>query len=174
MLAFLGTFSFHLTSAPPLPQLLIVLASGFFAFQPSARCGLGVRCMARTGTTVDAATFTTTTGSDAGATTFDLVEILNRSRNLEVARLGSSCGYWNGWIERQQRAENREGMADASVSESSSGMVDFSARKPRIVSRREELEHPTAVEDKRKGKGKEKEKKRGKGTAISAAPRVSL
>lgn len=69
--------------------------------------------------------------TDTSSPTFDLADILSRFQNLEVARLGSPCGYWSGWIERQQSI-------DGNVDASSSG--DTRARKPRIVVQRDQLE----------------------------------
>lgn len=93
--------------------------------------------------------------------TFELVDILSQFKNMEVARVGSACGYWGGWIERQQsaKAAGVEGDMDATTS-SSEG--DMGVRKPRIVADRAELEEDTFVEDK------------GKGKASVPAPRAGL
>ncbi|KAF8556646.1 hypothetical protein OG21DRAFT_1602098, partial [Imleria badia] len=106
---------------------------------------------------------TTTTPSDIPAAntnsnTFELADILAQFENLEVARLGSACGYWGGWIERQQSTKRSiDGDADADAL-SSEG--DIGARKPRIVAERAQLERPiegTSTID-AKGKGKEKDR----------------
>lgn len=86
--------------------------------------------------------------ADPSSPTCGLADILSQFQNLEVARLGSACGYWSGWIERQQSI-------DGNVDASSSG--DIGARKPRVVAQRDQLEKPikgTTTTDE-KGKGKE-------------------
>ncbi|KAG8215867.1 hypothetical protein J3R82DRAFT_7824 [Butyriboletus roseoflavus] len=102
---------------------------------------------------------------NTNSTTFNLADTLSRFHNLEVARLGSTCGYWSGWTERQQSA-TRTIDEDVDASESASE-GDIGARKPRIVAQRDQLEKPIEGTAPSEGKGKGKEKD-GKSAVVPA------
>lgn len=97
-----------------------------------------------------------TSTADTDTRTFELADMLSLFQNLEVARLGSTCGYWSAWTERQ-RSEM------ASIDENAgtpapSPQDSIGGRKPRVVTQRAQLEQPiqdtSTPEDKGKGKAK--------------------
>ena len=102
---------------------------------------------------------TTTPGDISPASsdsrTSELADIFSRFLDLEVARLGSACGYWSAWFDRE-RSEMATSSTDdnAGASEVSPPKGDIRMRRPRIVSRRAHLER--AVQGGAKGKGKKK------------------
>ncbi|KAF8129069.1 hypothetical protein EV363DRAFT_393040 [Boletus edulis] len=90
----------------------------------------------------------------------ELADILSQFQNLEVARLGSTCGYWSGWIEGQQTA--KRGIDEGADVAPSLLEGDVGARKTRIVKQLHQLEKPIGVtsttEYKGKGKGNDSKK----------------
>ncbi|KAF9230200.1 hypothetical protein BU15DRAFT_83924 [Melanogaster broomeanus] len=114
----------------------------------------------RSSTSVSSTTPPSSTPTYTGARTFELSDVLAHFRNIEVARVGSGCGYWGGWVARESQSGDGEG-----------GRGGMRGRKPRIVARRSELENDglgnegTASGGKDKGKGKGREESMGAGAA---------
>ncbi|KAG9312691.1 hypothetical protein JVU11DRAFT_7109 [Chiua virens] len=94
--------------------------------------------------------------SNSTLATLELADILSLFRNLEVARLGSGCGFWGGWINRQRSATSRMG-GNVNTSALLSLEESIGLRKPKIVEERADLEQPRETSASgEKGKGKAK------------------
>ena len=96
-----------------------------------------------------------TSPASSDSRTFELADIFSWFQDLEVARLGSTCGYWPAWFERQRSEMATSSTGDnAGASSVSSPKGGIGARRPKIVSQRAHLER--AVQGGAKGKGKKK------------------
>ncbi|KAG6373663.1 hypothetical protein JVT61DRAFT_6330 [Boletus reticuloceps] len=120
---------------------------------------------------VSSSTATASSGISTASTNpsaLELADILSQFQNLEVARLGSTCGYWSGWIEGQLTA--KRGIDKGADAAPSSLEGDIRARKTRIVKQPHQLEKPIGVTSttKYKGKGKGKGKDSKKSASVPA------